>query len=50
MGGPRARDDAPSARLASARAWEGPVGPRGQAGERDYSEGVLRLERLCLSR
>ena len=32
MGGTRARDDAPSARLAAARAWEGPVGPRGQAG------------------
>ena len=28
----RARGDAPSARLAAARAWEGPVGPRGQAG------------------
>ena len=28
----RARGDAPSVRLAAARAWEGPVGPRGQAG------------------
>ena len=41
MGGPRARDDAPTARLRAARAWVGPVGPRGQAEERDYSEGVL---------
>jgi len=32
MGGPRARGDARSARLAAARAWEGPVSPRGQAG------------------
>jgi hypothetical protein len=31
MGGPRVRHDAPSIRLASGRAWEGPVGPRGQA-------------------
>ena len=35
---------------AAARAWVGPVGPRGQAEERDYSEGVLRPDRLCLSR
>ena len=32
MGGTRARDDASSARLAADRAWEGPVGPRRQAG------------------
>ena len=30
--GTRARGDAPCARLAAARACEGPVGPRGQAG------------------
>ena len=48
MGGTRARGDAPSARLAAARAWEGPVGPRGQAG--GYSDGCRRRDRLCLSR
>ena len=42
------RGDAPSARLAAARAWEGPVGPRGQAG--GYSDGCRRCDRLCLSR
>ena len=28
----------------------GACGPTGSSGERDYSEGVLRPERLCLSR
>ena len=31
-----------------ARAWEGPVGPRGQAG--GYSDGCRCRDRLCLSR
>ena len=43
MGGPRARGDAPSARLAAARAWEGLWA---HGGKRGYSEGGRRSDQL----
>ena len=43
MGGPRARGDAPSARLAAARAWEGPVGPRVKRGVIRTVAGVVTV-------